>query len=85
MHQGEGKKWTTAYEDMSCYYGYEGHATGWERRLGDPAGWDPLIKAFLCKPNVRMVNMVNSYDSMICINFCIFAIIFENGCFLSYD
>jgi len=71
LHQGEVKEeWTTAYEDMShCYYGYEGYGTGWDPRLGDPAGWDPLKEAFLCKPNVRMVNMVNNYNSIMCINF----------------
>ena len=79
LHQGEVKEeWTTAYEDMShCYYGYEGYGTGWDPRLGDPAGWDPLKEAFLCKPNVHMINSYGLwfYDSIICIHFCMFAII----------
>ena len=41
LHQGEVKEeWTTAYEDMSCYYGYEGYGTGWDPWLGfQLVGW----------------------------------------------
>ena len=24
------EEWTTAYEDMSCYYANEGYGTGWD-------------------------------------------------------
>lgn len=28
------EEWTTAYEDMSCYYGYAGYGTGWDPYSG---------------------------------------------------
>ena len=57
LHQGEVKEeWTTAYEDMSCYYGYEGYGSGWDPPLGHPAGWDLLEEAFLWN------RLIHTYD-----------------------